>query len=427
MKNQFLIVFTLLYQLSLLGQHPVIKREWTSYCQYITINNSLKNKKFKLSAFIKGERMGKNSKAALWVRVDEDGFFQNDAYNENVKITEDWQKFEIKGIIDSIATELYFGAFVKNNGRYFFDDFQLMIETTNKKWEPYPIQNSDFENLDNLGWIHGVEEGRETIVQNFDIVNSKESSNSGTYSLKIEGKGIIGNNENGEVAKVNGIELYYESYGEGEPLILVHGNGQSIGAFINQVEVFAKDYRVIVLDSRGRGNSTYDTNVELTYKLQSKDLIGFMDYLALPKAHIVGWSDGGIIALITAMNNPERVDKIVAMAANIFPDGIVENRRKDIKEAISYFKSEGIDGITLDLYNLLDNYPKLAFKDLNAIKAKTLIVAGDHDVIKHQHTIGIFENIPDAQLAILPDETHYLPSENPELFNSLVKEFLSKN
>jgi len=389
-----------------------IKQEW-------------KNKKYKISSYIKGFSIGKNAKGALWTRVDDEGFFQNDAYNEKVIISSDWRKFEIIGNIDSTSSKLYFGAFVQNNGTFYFDDFELEIQNGKKEWKSIPIANHSFENSTDNNWTEGVDTKRPTHVSNFVIDYTDKEYFKGNHSLVIEGKNIIGNNENGKFAKINDVDLYYEVYGEGEPLILIHGNGQSISSFINQVDVLSKYYRVVLVDSRGRGNSTYNEDVELTYNLQADDIKLFLDYLKIDQAHIVGWSDGAIIGLIVGMKYPEKIEKLVSMAANIFPEGAKDDILNEVKEAIPYLEKQGTNNITLDLYKLLANYPQYKFEDLKAIKAKTLIVAGDHDVIKNSHTVNIFENIKDAQLAILPNETHYLPAENPDLFNRIVLEFLS--
>jgi pimeloyl-ACP methyl ester carboxylesterase len=100
----------------------------------------------------------------------------------------------------------------------------------------------------------------------------------------------------GKFAEVNGIKMYYETYGEGEPLLMLHGNGQSISAFMNQVDDFSKKYKVIIVDCRERGKSTYDKTKELTFDIQVEDLKQFLDQQNIKKVKILGWSDGGILA-----------------------------------------------------------------------------------------------------------------------------------
>lgn len=104
--------------------------------------------------------------------------------------------------------------------------------------------------------------------------------------------------ENGKYVDVNGVKLYYEVYGEGEPLLMIHGNGGSFSCFENQVAEFSKHFKVILVDCRGRGNSTYQKGIELTFDLQVEDFTLFLDKLNIKKTNILGWSDGGIIGLI---------------------------------------------------------------------------------------------------------------------------------
>lgn len=231
--------------------------------------------------------------------------------------------------------------------------------------------------------------------------------------------------ENGKYLDINGVKLYYEIYGEGEPLLMIHGNGGSFICFENQVSEFSKHFKVILVDCRGRGNSSYQKGVELTFDLQVDDINLFLDKLNIQKTNILGWSDGGIIGLLLALKHPEKVAKLVTSGANIFPEGVVyfDEMKKTTIELESKNKNHEND-LALDLNNLDLNYPNLKFSDLNAIKSKTLIIAGDHDVIKGEHTLKMYESIPNAQLAILPNSSHSALIENSKLFNEIVLPFL---
>lgn len=231
--------------------------------------------------------------------------------------------------------------------------------------------------------------------------------------------------ENGKYLDVNGVKLFYEIYGEGEPLLMIHGNGGSFSCFENQVKEFSKHFKVIVVDCRGRGNSTYQKGVELTFDLQVQDFNLFLGKLNIQKTNILGWSDGGIIGLLLALKHPEKVDKLVTSGANIFPEGVIylDDMKKTVAKLISKNQDHKND-LDIDLNNLDINYPNLNFTDLNVIKSKTLIIAGDHDIIKGEHTLKIYESIPDAQLAILPNSSHSALIENSKLFNEIVLRFL---
>ncbi len=231
--------------------------------------------------------------------------------------------------------------------------------------------------------------------------------------------------ENGKYVDINGVKLYYEVYGEGEPILMIHGNGGSFSCFENQVVEFSKHFKVVLVDCRGRGNSSYQKGVELTFELQVEDINLFLDKLNIKKTNILGWSDGGIIGLLLAIKHPETVNKLVASGANIFPDGALhqEELKKWTTDLENNNKNYEND-LAIDLNNLDINYPNLKYSDLNVIKSKTLIIAGDHDEIKSEHTLKIYESIPDAQLAILPNSTHSALIENSTLFNEIVLRFL---
>ncbi|WP_310560832.1 alpha/beta hydrolase [Flavobacterium sp.] len=231
--------------------------------------------------------------------------------------------------------------------------------------------------------------------------------------------------ENGRYVEANGVKLFYEVYGEGEPLLMIHGNGGSFACFENQVAEFSKHFKVVLVDCRGRGNSSYQKGIELSFDLQVEDINLFLDKLNIKKTNILGWSDGGIIGLLLAIKQPEKVNKLVASGANIFPDGALhqEELKKWITDLEQNNKNHEND-LAIDLNNLDFKYPNLKYSDLNVIKSKTLIVAGDHDEIKGEHTLKIYESIPNAQLAILPNSSHSALIENSILFNEIVLRFL---
>ncbi|WP_238536312.1 alpha/beta fold hydrolase [Chryseobacterium populi] len=387
--------------------------------------------KFRVTAKIrKGNEQ--DSDCAIWARIDKVddtmGFFENQAYS-NIKVTTEWTTFQINGIIDSNAKNLNIGAYTKDNGEYYFDDFKLEVNAPkSKKWIEIPLKNGDFEEdlVSGKGWAEGIGRNKITHVTNFAITTSDNTPYSGKKSLFIKGENIIGNMPHGKFADVNGIKMYYETYGAGEPLLMLHGNGQSINAFMNQVDDFSKKYKVIIIDCRERGKSSYDKTKELTFDIQVEDLKQFLDQQNIKKVKILGWSDGGILAILMALKYPDLVDKIACSGANIFPEGQKDEELKDMKETLARLIKENKDhknDVYIDLYNLDLKYPNLKYEDLKAILCPSLIMAGDKDVIKTEHTVKIAESIPKGQLAIIPNSTHSVVVEKPELFNSLVIDF----
>jgi pimeloyl-ACP methyl ester carboxylesterase len=119
----------------------------------------------------------------------------------------------------------------------------------------------------------------------------------------------------------DGIRLYYEVYGAGQPLLLIHGNGGSIADFKAQIDYFRMHYQVIAMDSRDQGRSA-DSPDKITYEKMTDDLAALLDHLHSGPVYVLGWSDGGIEALLLGIRHPEKVSKIAAMAANLYPEGL---------------------------------------------------------------------------------------------------------
>ena len=202
----------------------------------------------------------------------------------------------------------------------------------------------------------------------------------------------------------------------------------------NQIDYFKKKYRVIVADSRGQGKSELKTD-SLTYKQITEDWEGLVNHLKLDSLNIVGWSDGGIIGLKMGINNKVKIKKIVSMAANLRPDttavhpyvvDIIKKEFDVVKLKIKENDKTQNWNLKKQLLGLVGEQPNIPITDLSKVKAKVLILAGDEDVIKSEHSIEIYENLEKAQLCIMPGETHFTPSSNPDLFNSIANRFLSE-
>ena len=269
----------------------------------------------------------------------------------------------------------------------------------------------------------------------FTLIIFMASCFSDHNSLKTKPNISYGENHSvGKYAHVNGAQIYYEDYGEGQPLLIIHGNGGSIRSMSHQIEFFKLKYRVIVVDSRGHGKSELNTD-NLTYKLMAQDMDSLVKYLNLGSINIIGISDGGIIGLLMGIEKRSNINKIVAMGANIRPDdnavyswaqNIIEERMLKAQEMMKKGDHTKDWALLLQRYSLLLNQPNISHSDLNKIVSPVLIMAGDRDIIKNQHSVEIFENIPNSQLSIMPGETHFAPKVNPELFNNIVLKFLSE-
>jgi pimeloyl-ACP methyl ester carboxylesterase len=242
------------------------------------------------------------------------------------------------------------------------------------------------------------------------------------------------NKEAGAFIEVNDVKLYYEIYGHGSPLVLIHGNGGSIGGGKFQIEYFSKKYKVIALDCRGRGKSELGKD-SLTYLNMTKDVNSLLEYLKLDSVYIIGRSDGGIIGLLMGIYYPEKVKKIAAFGANLWPDStaLYPFEVKGIKENRLHSENMISKGDTTQDWNLLKQrmrlmefQPNITKEDLGKIKVPVLVLSCDRDLIKEEHTLFIYRNIPKSNLCIFPRETHWITNTNPELFNETVDIFFER-
>ena len=231
----------------------------------------------------------------------------------------------------------------------------------------------------------------------------------------------------GKFIKTRGINMYYETYGEGEPLLIIHGNGGSINNFIYQIPYFAKNYKVILADSRAQGKSV-DKGDSLSYEMMTDDLNALLDTLHLNKCYVIGWSDGGINGLLLAMRHPDKVKKLAVTGANLWPDQTAVDPFIN-KWAINYYDSLRTLAITpnikesIKLTRLLCFEPHITTKQLENITCPTLVIGGDHDVILPQHTMLIAQSIPNSYLWLLPNSGHSTPIFYKEQFNTQIDTF----
>jgi pimeloyl-ACP methyl ester carboxylesterase len=225
----------------------------------------------------------------------------------------------------------------------------------------------------------------------------------------------------------DGVRLYYETYGSGEPLLLLHGNGGSIADLAAQIAYFRRHYRVIAMDSRDHGRSD-DGPEPLTYEAMTDDLAALLDRLRIRRANVLGWSDGGIEALLLGIRHPTRVRKIVAVSANLTPDAIDGDVVAALREQIAAMPGTARDTAAgrreLTLTKLMLDEPHIDVTALEAVRAPTLVLASDHDLILGTHTAEIYHHLPNSQMAIFPDALHTVPFDNPALFNATVDLFL---
>ena len=233
-------------------------------------------------------------------------------------------------------------------------------------------------------------------------------------------KSIYGKNKTGKYIDVNDAKIYYEEYGQGEPLIFLHGNNGSIEDFYQQIPFFAKQYRVIAIDTRGQGKSTDLTNTPYTYEAFANDLLQVVQKLNLKKVNLIGWSDGGNTALIFNAQHPVLINKIVTIGAVLNHNGVSEELIENLKN----LASNPSENTNSRLIQLMLNEPNITKAELSKIQNPVLVIAGEKDEVKESHTKEIQQNISKGELLIIPNSTHYVPFEQPKTLNDAILKFL---
>lgn len=222
------------------------------------------------------------------------------------------------------------------------------------------------------------------------------------------------------------IKHHYIEKGEGLPLILLHGNGEDCSYYVHQMEPLSEHFRVIAIDTRGHGQ-TPRGEASFTIRQFAQDLLEFMDEHGIEKAHILGFSDGGNIAMVFALTHPERVEKLILNGANLNAKGVKPSVQIPIE--IGYriarmFANKSPEAKqNAELLGLMVNDPNVDPAELSQIKCPTLVIAGNKDMIKDKHTRLIADSIPGSKLTIIPGN-HFIANKNPDTFNREVLEFL---
>jgi len=232
-----------------------------------------------------------------------------------------------------------------------------------------------------------------------------------------------GNNPaTGKYFSSGGTKIYYEVYGQGPPMLLLHGNGGSIASRANIIGNLSKKYKVIAVDSRCHGKSDCMSG-DLDYDIMARDVYLLLNHLQVDSAFIWGHSDGAIIGLIMAYKYPQKVKKLLASGANIVPDSTA--LQPELVEMMKMYPRIS-DTLVQKRVRLMIFHPNIKWEQLKEIKAPVLIMAGDRDAVVGEHTLHIFESIPNSQLCIIPGATHFFYDEEPALFNYYFTNFFEK-
>lgn len=222
------------------------------------------------------------------------------------------------------------------------------------------------------------------------------------------------------------IQLHYTEKGRGQPLILLHGNGESLAYFGHQISYFSENYRVIAIDTRGHGKSPRG-KAPFSIRQFAEDLHDFMDAHGIDRAHILGFSDGGNIAMVFALKYPGRVDRLILNGANLDTNGVKPSVQIPVtvgyKIASVFARRDRKAKENAEMLGLMVNDPKVSVRELAGLSVKTLVIAGTRDMIKASHTRLIADTLPDSALVFIEGD-HFIANKKPKEFNAAVEQFL---
>lgn len=237
----------------------------------------------------------------------------------------------------------------------------------------------------------------------------------------------------GKYYNIRGIKIYAEEYGEGKPLLMIHGNGGSGKAFHKIIPYFSKYYHVIIADSRAQGKST-DYGDSLSFEMIADDEAALLDAMHIDSAYVIGTSDGGIIALVLAMRHPDKVIKLAETGADLVPDStqiaVVHSswlkEKKFYDENINKTFSSEEEKNHFKVKMLDWRQPNIPFSALQAIRCPSLIISGDHDMFHVEHAVEIYHHIAKAYLWVVPNSGHGTMGEHTDEFIKTIDNFFKE-
>jgi pimeloyl-ACP methyl ester carboxylesterase len=233
-----------------------------------------------------------------------------------------------------------------------------------------------------------------------------------------------------EYVDVNGVDMWYDDRGEGDPLVLLHGGLTDSRDFSGNLGVLASRFRLLLPERRGHGH-TADVAGPITVEVMAQDTIAFLDKIVGQPVRLVGYSAGAIVALWVAVRRPDLVDRLVLISGAFDPDGMILRPSADaappapLVAAYAEVSPDGADHFPVVIAKLARaaEEPGLAPTELNTVTCPTLVMAADDDIVTLEHTLEMYRGLHDAQLAIIPATSHLLLHEKPELCTRLVTDF----
>lgn len=244
----------------------------------------------------------------------------------------------------------------------------------------------------------------------------------------------------GEYVELPGVKTWYEVDGNGDPLLLLHGGFCTNETWGSQRPALAASHRVFLPERRAHGH-TPDVSGPLSYQDMANDMVDFIESVVRGPAHLVGWSDGGIVALLVAIARPDLVKKVVTIGANFLPSPQIAAMPEMLDDMAadspglamfrSMYEAASPDGpehwpvVAEKLIQMFKTQPNISTNDLACISAPTLVLVADDDLMTLEHTIALYRAVPNSELAVVPGTSHALLMEKPDLVNRLILDFLS--
>ncbi len=260
------------------------------------------------------------------------------------------------------------------------------------------------------------------------------------FTMPLRSQQIIYGSNNGKYVELSGKSVYYEEYGSGDTVLLLHGGPGSIAQFSKLIPELSKNYTVIAMDTPGHGRS--DRVNKLSYQILAENASKFIDKMGIKKCHVVGWSDGATTGLLLAANRPDVISKVFVSGGFANIDGFT-NEEKNFWSTITpeivekswggwhleyqrLYPENDWKTLILDLRGMINDEIYITEKKLESITCKVLLAYGDNDLFTLEHIGYLFKTIPDSELMIFPGTSHSTFEEQPEMMSLAVQNFFGK-